>query len=358
MAALASEDAARTPPAAPAIPAPPEAPELNEADVVVPGPAWDPQPPRPVKRRITTGRAGLVGGPGFATFSAPAAQNLIIRFPEPAKSEANFRMSPELARRYGLNPDEKTQAAPPMVSEQWRAETRDLDEDLTVMQRILEKAVEIEAGAPSPERALGIVVTGTKDRRPAATYLQGHGAVFLLNVPFPLSGPEKTPVRKEKPASDSVWEETRKEIFDPARHPNVVMGGGWAGPNAMNPDGNPPMEYDPERVETLKQSLISALKSGANIRHMKPGDLITVVVQGEITNPEMATFSYEADPNLQQRYGLGGGQPRLSRIAPRAHLSNQGQQLVLQVSRGNINQLAEDKIKPADFARCVQVALY
>src|SRR5207247_9731478 len=45
-------------------------------------------------------------------------------------------------------------------------------------------------------------------------YLEGYGALFLLNVNFPLlPPPEKAEATKEKSETDSTWEDAKQELY-------------------------------------------------------------------------------------------------------------------------------------------------
>ncbi|MHC4592267.1 MAG: hypothetical protein ACYS8L_06180, partial [Planctomycetota bacterium] len=70
------------------------------------------------------------------------------------------------------------------------AEAREITEDLGIMSRILQKAVGQEVGG---EYAMLYAVDGPFSslfggHRQQALFLQGYGAVFVLNVEFPLAG--------------------------------------------------------------------------------------------------------------------------------------------------------------------------
>jgi serine protease inhibitor ecotin len=83
-----------------------------------------------------------------------------------------------------------------------------LEEDLAVMLRILDKAIEPIGGSRTARTAMGInvsFVAGSSSVR--SLYLDGHGALFMLNVGIPLIAPPKgNEEAKEKPAADSSWE--------------------------------------------------------------------------------------------------------------------------------------------------------
>lgn len=117
---------------------------------------------------------------------------------------------------------------------------------------------------------------------PQNLYIEGYGAIFFLNVNYPLLPPpakERDADAKEKTSSE--WEEARREISQPGPHagPDPFMmlaegfdGGAWGGRSAM--------EYDVDKVEELKKDLISSLKNAAHIRKLKSDETITIVVAG------------------------------------------------------------------------------
>jgi hypothetical protein len=98
-------------------------------------------------------------------------------------------------------------------------------------------------------------------------YLEGFGAIFLMEVAFPLVPPPKSEEEKAEESTDRVWAETRQEIFMP-------------GAVQKSNQSQPAEEYDTERVEKLKSTLIKALKHAANIRALKPDHWAIVTVIG------------------------------------------------------------------------------
>jgi len=154
-------------------------------------------------------------------------------------------------------------------SEPSSKEQSNLEEDLAVMTRILDKAVDDQAaGQPRPRKAMGIDVYFASSGTPVRSlYLDGYGAVFMLKVGFPLLPPPTKEAQKEKSETSSTWEEAREEIYG---HPNdsKAMVAGTA------------EEYDEDKVNSLKDSLFEALKNAKNIRDLKPDDSVTVCVFG------------------------------------------------------------------------------
>jgi hypothetical protein len=101
-------------------------------------------------------------------------------------------------------------------------------------------------------------------------YLQGYGVLFLMNVDFPLSPPpqaEQEEETKEKEDTDPVWDQVKRDMYEPqaARRRKA---------------DRPAEEYDAEKVENLKTTVINALKHTANIRSLKPDESVVVTIAG------------------------------------------------------------------------------
>jgi hypothetical protein len=143
------------------------------------------------------------------------------------------------------------------------------------MSRLLNKEVEKEVGNDA-NRAMGIAISswGGETKAPEAVYLEGFGALFALNVNFPLVAPaEEKDEKKAAAAADSEWDKARVEVFggpdqgDP-NQPGVLM----LGMNAQPP------AYDPDKVDALKSTVLSTLRNAVNIRCLKPEDYVNVAV--------------------------------------------------------------------------------
>jgi hypothetical protein len=146
-------------------------------------------------------------------------------------------------------------------------EQSDLEEDMTIMAHILDKALaEQSTDDQAGHVAMGISVSYAPGEGPTRNlYLDGYGAVFFLNVNFPLLPPpaEKN-VEKERAPADSTWEEARAEVYG---QPGTKS---WA--------SRP--EYDGAKVAALKKALLDSLKNAANIRSVRSDESITVCVIG------------------------------------------------------------------------------
>lgn len=145
----------------------------------------------------------------------------------------------------------------------------DLEEDLTIMTHILDKAV----AERSPDEqsfghvAMGINVAFVPGEGPTRSiYVDGYGALFFLNVNFPLLPPpvEKN-VEKETAPKDSTWEEAREEVY---------------GHSVKSWSPGPQVEYDAAKVTALTNAVLDALKNAANVRSVRLDESITVCVIG------------------------------------------------------------------------------
>lgn len=160
----------------------------------------------------------------------------------------------------------------------------EVEEDLGVMAHILDKAVSSDDKAA---RAMGIAVFSRfpgAATAPQNLYLEGHGAIFLLNVNYPLVPPNQVKEAEAKAPVNNEWEEARREIARPGKvpagaDPFEMFEERYGADSAWNVK-RPLAEYDAEKVEELKKDLISALKNAANIRRLKADETVTVVVTG------------------------------------------------------------------------------
>ncbi len=155
-----------------------------------------------------------------------------------------------------------------------------LEEDLSVMALILRKATGGTHG-DDKRMALGIEVDSSVFGSSSGArnlYVEGHGAMFLLAVPFPLiAPPEKSTQTKVKAKPDSDWAEAREELMKAERSRlEIQLERIWSG------SGKPgAADYDAAKVEELTLDMLRALKNATHIRGLKPEEFVTVVIQGE-----------------------------------------------------------------------------
>lgn len=174
-------------------------------------------------------------------------------------------------------------------------------EDMTIMGRILEKSLSGRDEDERPE-AMGIklitVIGGRGGVR--SMQIEGYGAIFMLNVNFPLVGPaNKSDEGENKEPTNSTWDEAKREVYG-------QPGGA---------DGNPfaarflKEEFDPKRVEKLKDALLDALKNASNMRNLKPDESVTVVVRsgaGRMGSPMRVHVGTKGGGSGGYNWNLGG----------------------------------------------------
>jgi hypothetical protein len=225
------------------------------------------------------------------------------------------------------------------------AETKDqsnLESDLGVMSHLLHKTLSEKFGNVHAGRnVLGINVAFAPGAQPLRTaYLEGYGALFLLNISFPLYPPPTQETdAKEKTDTDSAWEEAKREYYGESseRYAKVVN------------------EYDEQKVSELKSALLEALKSGSNIRGLRPDEHIIICVSGAPTavasaSTGMAGGGYSAY-GLGGRYGSGGG-------VLLAEVPTRGSVLTLRVKKSDVDSFAAGKLSLEEFSRTVTSATY
>jgi len=234
----------------------------------------------------------------------------------------------------------------------------EVEEDLGVMAHILDKAV---SSGDKAARAMGIAVYSrfmSAAALPQNLYIDGHGAVFLLKVNYPLLPP---PAKEEKePAKESVnneWEEARREIASPTKpqtggDPFEILEsryGADAGFGTRLTAG----EYDADKVESLKKDLIAALKNAANIRRLKSDELVTVVVAGADAGQTKTFRSASAKP------GEAKGERMMTATASidRTRASDPGK-LIIRARKADAEAFQNGKLDFDAFRNKVTIMLY
>ncbi len=204
-----------------------------------------------------------------------------------------------------------------------------LQEDLTIMATILDRTVHLNQ-EPWPDRLLGGVKlrpwrydTG---RELEAILIDGYGAIFLLEVDFPLID---TPTPEAKPAGsktshDTTWEKTRREILgQPGGDPETLQ---------------PQSVYDASRVNELEQRLKEALRHAGNLRGLTPEDWIIVQVTGRAPTQQV----------FQEAIGADSYRTGYVKLADSV--------MTLRVRKSAVDNFAADRMKLDDFVRDVKVS--
>jgi len=215
-----------------------------------------------------------------------------------------------------------------------------LEEDLAVMSHILDKSLEEKfSGQPRARKAMGIDVVFSSSSNPIRSlYLEGYGAVFFLNVSFPLLAPPKAEPKKEQTETSSTWEEARQELYGQRGEPKLSA-----------PAGE---EYDQEKVDKLKDSILESLKNGSNIRDMKAEDSITVCVFGVAgrSGRVQSTARRTPAPTPLENYVYVFGDSKGGRT--------RGTVLTVRVRKSDAEAFAKGKLDLDEFRKKAKISAY
>ena len=241
----------------------------------------------------------------------------------------------------------------------------EMEEDLSVMTRVIEKSLEEGLGDDVPPDRMGIRMWATYGGRSIrAMHLEGFGALFMIKVNVPVLGPSPVEKKEPVPAGDSEWERARQEIY------------GLNSPDAERWTATPGPEYNAAEVEVLKKTLLQALKNGSHIRHLKAEEFIGITVFGaplpapgqsnrRATNslePSRPTVTVggasaaaatveEANPAAQPRT-----KPQLAANTTRA--SQQGTVLTLRVRKADADEFSKGTIDFEAFQKKTTMNAY
>jgi hypothetical protein len=105
-----------------------------------------------------------------------------------------------------------------------------------------------------------------------AFYLQGYGALFVMQIDFPLSfaSPQPEAAEPGRETVDPVWQRARQRLHSPrgVRRPHLY---------------GHSSQTDRASFEQFKEDLLRSLKHAANIRHLDPNEkvILTIIGQGQ-----------------------------------------------------------------------------
>jgi hypothetical protein len=184
------------------------------------------------------------------------------------------------------------------------AETR---EDMQVMLQILREKLS------EPRMILGTLYDygdffGRGGRGVEAVYLQGYGALFMLEVEFPISFPPEPRAEDERDQEqvvDPVWQRARERLYVP---PAPLRYGSGGRPN----------ETSEMSFEQFREELLKTLRHAANLRHIEPNEVVilTVIGQGGAGSPSapygggMMGGMGGYGGGMMSGYGMAGGYSR------------------------------------------------
>jgi len=230
-------------------------------------------------------------------------------------------------------------------------------EDMGIMARILDKQV-LEIPRPQPrqttfgDRSFYYVQTvSAESSRTRGIYISGYGALFLMDVDFPLKPEPKTEEKEEKKAEvPDMWERTKGELK-----------GWYQGPGAVEPDivrVKRKAAFDKSKVEELKEKIINSLKYASNIRGLEPGDDIIVSVksiglQGSETRRDIRILNRQSGAQSGGG-GFGGGYG--GAFAEEEPEPITGMTII--VNKGDVDKFAEGDMDYEKFCEDVEIIEY
>jgi hypothetical protein len=242
----------------------------------------------------------------------------------------------------------------------------ELEEDLAVMSRILEKVTANDSDLSGP-RPMGIDLVFALPGSPVRSlYLDGYGALFLVNVGYPLlpaaaTDPEAN--EEPKPESETIWEQTRQELYGIPQPPSPpaparLFGLGWVGEQTAG------SEYDAARVDALRQALLAAIKNAANIRQLNAEESVTISVTGSPAAAKVRVRRLQTPavaPGAPARTGTSGAYIRREEleIQSRSDTADPGRGfMTLQARKADIDRLAAGDITLDEFRELVKLKIY
>lgn len=217
-----------------------------------------------------------------------------------------------------------------------------MEEDMNIMSRILEKATD-DDDDDVDRKAMGIhlwaIGQGNKGAR--NLYLDGHGAIFFLNVNIPLAPTSAKPEPEEKKESASTsWERARRELY----------GRGEGEPEIFERKIRDAEPYSAEKVTNLKNALIDSLKNATHIRGLKENETVTLVIQGASGGSRVRAITGNG-----RRDGHGGS---IAFSGAPGWAPASKSMMTLRAKKGDIDAFAKGRLDEDEFRKKVTVAAY
>jgi hypothetical protein len=268
--------------------------------------------------------------PGYPEIAAgPALALKFAQAPAPRPAKGDVFLSHSRGGRtliiQSSDPDPKTYA--------------NLEEDLSVMYRILSKTRKQEEGMFKLESFLSGSSSSVK-----SMYIEGYGAVFMLGVRFPLVAPqtaEEPP--KPKDTTSEEWERAKKEVF--GRNTFEVDFEGIMG--KLNPQAE---EYDAQKVEDLTAGILEGLKNAAHIRNLKSDEFVTVAVLGAEAGQVRAVVEKEE----REEEGKGKRKTRIENVSGGRGEST----MTIRAKKSDIDDFAKGKLNADAFRKRAKILVY
>jgi len=145
-----------------------------------------------------------------------------------------------------------------------------LEEDLQVMSRLIERKMESSLNETSSTRRVrSLLVTDSSSRAVRSFYFDGFGALFMLRVKFPLTGPAIPLQLGSDSAADKDWERAWQDMY------------GELDTDHDDDDGDvSTSDFNTNRLVRLKGELLLVLKHASNMQSLKADDVLAITVFG------------------------------------------------------------------------------
>ncbi len=250
------------------------------------------------------------------------------------------------------------------------AQEKELQEDLAVMTRLLDKAAAGDASDSRQRRVMGLRLHtlsfgGAAPAR--ALYLQDYGVLFSVPVDIALLPPPAKPATAAAVESeqDTEWEEARREVYGKDSDPHSPFGTVFRDMGDIELGGrqNRTARYDEAKVKELRQSVLQALKNASRIRKLAPEDRILVCLVGPAaaTDSESTTVIRKQVARVEVR-----SEQRTRDAAPEEHVvvlnqgaaPGQGSTMTLRITKADADAFAKGSLDLEGFAARAKVAVY
>jgi len=225
----------------------------------------------------------------------------------------------------------------------------ELTADLVVMSRIFDKSLLPARVSLSRNADTGQIFSYVMGRQTSAAqglYLDGYGVLFFLQIDYPLVPTQEQEEEQSPPQEpgDPVWSQTMEEMS--GRQEGRIQ------------TGQARESYDPQRVDSLKRTLIKTLVHAANIRTPRPQDLVTVVI-GALDDSTAyystrSTGTRYATPGIGSAISSRGSSTRSSGRTATSMAPAPAGVMILHVAKSDVDAFAKGQLTLAQFTEKVR----
>ncbi|MHC4754649.1 MAG: hypothetical protein ACYTBP_05850 [Planctomycetota bacterium] len=217
-------------------------------------------------------------------------------------------------------------------------------EDLNIMARIIDKQLKDEDLCRDFHWFYGNNFFEWNLPVTKCIYIEGNGshALFLKKVDFPLSAPVKEEEKKVEEDFDPLWHKTRQEMY--FRNDKLFK--------SRHKHKGKLKDYDEQKVENLKQTLVQTLKHAANIRDLDSDDWIIITVIGESgasgrVIKKRSVIITDKEPVIEEVTESTGDAVLFPPTV-----------LTIRVTKKNVDDYASDKMDFKEFQQKVKILKY